>query len=68
MVIDLPDAFSTSKNKTMIMFAGGAGSVNSTRVHSAVLFNTASITQVDLSAYLGAWATGSRFSLYGVTA
>jgi hypothetical protein len=68
MVIDLPDAFTTTKNKTMRMLAGSAGSVNSIRLHSVVRFNTASTTQIDLNTASGNWAIGTRISLYGVKA
>lgn len=65
MVIDLLDPFETTKNKTMRMIAGLSGSFNSVRLHSAVRFNTAATTQIDISATAGNWAIGSRFSLYG---
>ncbi len=68
MVIDLLDPFETTKNKTMRLLAGSAGSVNSIRMHSTAWFNTNSVTTIAINATVGSWAQFSRFSLYGIKA
>ena len=65
-VIDLLDFGSTSKNKTLRILSGNAGSFNSIRLHSGLWISTAAVTSIDLKATVGSWATGSRFSLYGL--
>ena len=65
-VVDLLDFSSTSKNKTLRFLSGNAGSFNSVRLHSAAWFSTAAVTSIDFKATSGSWATGSRFSLYGL--
>ena len=65
-VIDLLDFSSSSKNKTLRFLAGNAGSFNSIRLHSGLWMSTAAVTSIDLKTTVGSWATGSRFSLYGL--
>jgi hypothetical protein len=72
-VIDLLDAFSTSKNKTLRMLTGIAetsASTSSIALFSGNWRNTAAITSVQLLAFSQGVAhtfiAGSRFSLYGI--
>ena len=65
IVIDIQDAFSTSKNKTMRSLSGSTG-FNRILLTSGVYRNTASITSIDLFAAGNDIASGSRFSLYGI--
>ena len=67
-VIDILDAFSTSKNKTVRIFSGVAGqdAANSViSLSSGAWFSTSAITSLTLGAGTGNLA-GTRFSLYGV--
>lgn len=65
LVIDILDAYSTTKNKTLRMFSGSA-SVE-IRLSSGVWLNTASTTSATLSPIFGtSILAGSRFSLYGI--
>jgi hypothetical protein len=64
VIIDLLDPYSTTKNKTFRTLGGSA----SARIdlHSALWINTSSITSWQLLPDGGNFATGSRFSLYGI--
>jgi hypothetical protein len=65
-VIDILDPFETTKNKTVKMLAGLAGSFNSSRLGSATWFSTNAVTTIAISATGSAWAQGTRISLYGI--
>jgi hypothetical protein len=67
-VIDILDPFETTKNKTARIFSGQAGTLNRVALSSGAWFNTASVTQITLDGVFGNYATGSRFSLYGIKA
>jgi hypothetical protein len=64
-VIDLLDAYSTTKNKTLRTFTGVAD-LPRVDLHSSVFINTASITSFELRPEAGNFVSGSRFSLYGI--
>jgi hypothetical protein len=64
-VMDILDAFSTTKNKTL-RYLSGAGSARM-RLGSSVWLNTASMTSLEINSRDGGdFVTGSRFSLYGI--
>jgi hypothetical protein len=62
-VIDILDAYSTSKNKTMRIFGGNLDIVE---LFSIARYNTASITSINIATQGFGLAIGSRFSLYGI--
>jgi hypothetical protein len=62
-VIDILDPYSTTKNTTIRTFSGGPNTVVLT---SGLWNNTASVTSITLNHDGGNWATGSRFSIYGI--
>jgi hypothetical protein len=65
-VIDILDAYSTTKNKTIRALSGSQSSNASViQVASGHWRNTASITSITLSLF-DIWLTGTRFSLYGI--
>jgi hypothetical protein len=70
MVLDLLDPYSTTKNKTVRVLSGSAGSgvQNWIALMSGVRLNTASITSLTfLEPNSGSnFVAGSRFSLYGI--
>jgi hypothetical protein len=63
-VIDLTDAFSTSKNKTTRTLEGRSSEWIA--LISGNWRNTASITSIQLFPDVYSFVTGSRFSLYGI--
>lgn len=65
-VVDILDFSQTTKNTTLRISAGLAGSFNGVRLVSGAWFNTAAVTSIQVSANVGNWAVGSRFSLYGL--
>jgi hypothetical protein len=69
IVIDVLDAFSTSKNKATRSFFG-SNNYNMVGLGSGSWFSTSAITSLTFYAYPGTGGnsigTGSRFSLYGV--
>ena len=66
-VVDILDAYSTTKNKTTRSFQGGIGATNLVLLTSGAWYNTSSITSIDLiSATSSQNVAGSRFSLYGI--
>jgi hypothetical protein len=68
-IIDILDPFSNSKNTTTKTFDGLASSVNWVGLQSGAFYSTAPVTSITIFSETGAnLATGSRFSLYGVTA
>jgi hypothetical protein len=64
-VLDVLDAFSTTKNKTTRSFSGRTGS-NQILLISGAWYNTASTTSLTLLTGANNFVTGSRFSLYGI--
>jgi hypothetical protein len=65
-VIDILDAYSTTKNKTTRTFTGQASTNSSVNLSSGVWRNTASITSLTLFPQNGSHSANSRFSLYGI--
>jgi hypothetical protein len=67
-VMDITDAFNTSKNKTIRHYSARIGSANQLiRLTSGLWINTSAITEISLDQNVGPnWLTGSRFSLYGI--
>jgi hypothetical protein len=65
MVIDLLEAYSTTKNKT---FRGLTGVAEAPRIRftSGSLVSTNSVTEIKLLDLFGSFVSGSRFSIYGV--
>ena len=66
IVVDILDAYSTTKNKVIRTFGGSTN--RSVIFGSGLWMSTNSITTLEFSPNVGNWAIGSRFSLYGVTA
>ena len=65
-VVDILDAFSTTKNKTIRSFVGISANITYVNLHSGVYISTAAITSMTISPLSANLATGSRFSLYGI--
>lgn len=69
-IIDILDAFSSSKNKTIRTLGGTEGGVNDSRyvsLGSGARYNTASLTSVTIfETFAANFVAGSRFSLYGI--
>jgi hypothetical protein len=65
MVLDVTDAYSTTKNKTFRALTGGTD-LNRIRLISGSLALTNSITEIKLIDAFASFNTGSRFSLYGI--
>lgn len=65
-VIDLLDAFETSKNKTARTLVGHNQSTSSIFLSSGFRNNTEALTSVTLLPESNNWKQGSRFSLYGL--
>jgi len=66
-VIDILDAFSATKVKTLRGVQGSNASSNLVAVKSGLWINTASVSSIVLGTTgAGNFMTGSRFSLYGV--
>jgi hypothetical protein len=67
-VLDILDAYSTTKNTTTRSLTGGAeGTGQNIRLYSGLWLNTASITTLTFIPGGGAsFVAGSRFSLYGI--
>jgi hypothetical protein len=63
-VLDILDAYSTTKNKTVRVFYGGA--TTEVGYHSGAFLSTASITSINLFPDASSFAANSRFSIYGV--
>lgn len=72
-IIDILDAFSTTKNKTVRTLSGTCNASTFVKLGSGLWRSTASITTVELAeatfgGYGGVFLAGSTVSLYGVTA
>jgi len=63
-VVDIVDAFSATKNKTVRSFAGYT--TGGIFLYSGAWFNTSAITSITLNLSAGNFTTASRFSLYGI--
>jgi hypothetical protein len=72
VVMDIVDAFETTKNKTTRALGGTVGSVNRIQLDSGLWIDTSAVSSIKLesgNAGEGAnLAIGSRFSLYGIKA
>jgi hypothetical protein len=64
-VMDILDAYSSTKNKTARTLAGSTHN-NVVILHSGLWLNTNSITSLTLRFPVGNLVAGSRFSLYGI--
>jgi hypothetical protein len=67
LVIDLLDPFVTTKNKTLRSLYGDS-QAPAIRFNSALHMSTAAVSSIQIFSPEFTFATGSRFSLYGVTA
>jgi hypothetical protein len=66
-IVDVIDAFSTTKNKTVRSLNGRSQATNSVvALSSGALFSTGSLTSIQLFGFFANFAAGSRFSLYGI--
>jgi hypothetical protein len=66
-VIDILDAFSTTKNRTVRTLSGiSVSGMTLVSIQSGAWRNTNSITSITALANTGTLAAGSRFSLYGI--
>ncbi len=70
--IDLLDVFETTKNKTLMGFAGWHGTDSSYRngitLRSSAWYNTAAVTSITLLPITNSFVASCRFSLYGLKA
>jgi hypothetical protein len=67
-MIDILDFSSTNKNKTLRSLTGFAGGTNRIALASGFWNNTNSINNITITPSGSSFLTGSRFSVYGVTA
>jgi len=65
-IVDILDAFETTKNKTIRHLGGISATTKQIALTSGVWLNTAAITTITLSVDANNFAVGSRFSLYGM--
>ena len=65
-VLDVLDAYSTTKNTTMRVLLGSASSYNLITLNSGLWLNTASITSITLFGGNNNLAAGTRMSIYGI--
>ena len=66
-VIDILDAYSTTKNKTVRALSGNVGNESRIRLGSGVRLSTESLTSATMFSTNGVnFIAGSRFSLYGL--
>lgn len=67
-VIDILDAFSSTKNTTVRSLTGihAYSSPHYVGLYSAVWMNTATVTSINIGTYDPSFASTSRFSLYGI--
>jgi hypothetical protein len=66
VIVDILDAFSSTKNKTVRALYGSVGTPSVVQLISGAWFNTASLTSISVARLTNNYATGSRFSLYGL--
>jgi len=67
-IVDILDAYSTTKNKTIRTLGGYTGGQNQIQLSSGVWRNTAAVSSITITGSGSSAVSGSRFSLYGVTA
>jgi hypothetical protein len=66
-IVDILDAYSTTKNTTIRVFTGGHNtSQQIIGLNSGLWINTASVTSIELLNFADSFRVGSRFSLYGI--
>lgn len=65
-VIDILDYTSTTKNKTIRAFYGQITGTDNVFLGSGLFDNTSAINSITLTTVSGAFASTSRFSLYGI--
>lgn len=65
LIVDILDFASTSKNKTLKSLSGSAG-YNYLTFYSGLWASTSAITDITILTESGNFATGSRFSIYGL--
>jgi hypothetical protein len=66
-VVDILDAYSTTKNKTLRGFSGNMPGAGLVLLRSSAYLSTSSTTSITLTSETAAnLMTGSRFSLYGI--
>jgi hypothetical protein len=66
LIMDIVDAFNTSKFKTVRSFAGYYSSAGLVSLNSGVFQSTSAIDSIQINGNGTNWATTSRFSLYGI--
>jgi hypothetical protein len=66
-VIDILDAYSSTKNKTIRSLSGGTNASNFIRLTSGFWLNTNALTSIVIKINVGPnFVAGSRFSIYGI--
>ena len=65
-LVDILDAFETTKNKTMRCLSGYAADSRQIDLTSSQWRNTAAVTSIQVLLDSGSYVSGSRFSLYGM--
>jgi hypothetical protein len=66
-IVDIIEAYSTTKNKTIRAWTGGHITAQQLiGLNSGLWVNTASVTSIELSNFADSFRIGSRFSLYGI--
>jgi len=65
-VLDILDAYSTTKNKTIRSLSGMTGGANNLQLYSGLWNNTAAISSLNIFPGATNFVAGSRFSLYGI--
>ena len=66
-IVDIIDAYSSTKNKTIRALTGGHITAQQLiGLNSGLWMNSASVTSIELSNFADSFRVGSRFSLYGI--
>lgn len=65
-IIDILDYSQTTKNKTLRSLHGVCDGIVRIGVHSGLWMNTAAVSSITIANNNASYASGSRFSLYGV--
>jgi hypothetical protein len=66
-IVDIVDAYSSTKNKVIRAFTGGHITGQTLiGLNAGLWINTASVTSIELSNFADSFRIGSRFSLYGI--
>lgn len=66
LIVDIADYANTNKNKTVRKLWGLPGSVNRVALSSGVWLSTSAVTSITFLTNFDNFASGSRFSLYGI--